>query len=133
MIARTVTLPDSDLNVEQTARAQRVHHLLKQCFSGNRRVENIFRVHELKQGIGACNGYELFRLLRFEFSLKTRAEAFFFRTEFLEMKVHKSENLSDILRRIDAKYFQFIQLIQTFPYPQMVADVAIPESDVYTC
>ncbi len=131
VLSRDDELKGEMLSPQQNSRSSRVFYLLKQAFSGNKRVEAMVRIYELQQGVGSTNGYELFRLLRREFSIKSRTEAIQFRQEFLEMKSQKSDSPVEILRTIEARYLQFRLLIFTCPYPQMTNDVDIPESDLY--
>ena len=131
VLERDVALTTDLLNSQQVSRSSRLFYLLKSAFAGNKRVESITRIYELQQNVGTTNGYELIRLLRKEFSIKSRTEAIQFRQEFLEMKVNKSDGPMEILRTIESKYLQFRQLIFTCPYPKMTSDVDIPESDIY--
>ena len=131
ILERDVSLTADMLSPQQTARSSRLFYLLKSAFAGNKRVEAIIRIFELQQHVGATNGYELVRLLRREYSLKSRTEAIQFRQEILEMKIPKGEGPMEILRTIEAKYLQFRQLLFSCPYPRMIADVDIPESDIY--
>ena len=131
VLERDVALTSDLLSPQQMARSNRLFYLLKSAFAGNKRVESLIRIFELQQNVGATNGYELVRLLRREYSLKSRTEAIQFRQEFLEMKVPKGEGPMEIMRAIEAKYLQFRQLLFSCPYPRMIADVDIPESDIY--
>ena len=131
VLTRSVPLSDAELSGDQWARAQRLYHLVKQTFQGCQRVEGIFGVYEAQAGVGACNGYELMRLLRQEYSLQTRSEALHFRNAVLQFRVVKPDNLVDRLRQIDAKVFQYQQLLRTFPFPAQVRDLQVMESDLY--
>ena len=130
-LAKTSPLYDSQLSSEQTARAQRLAHLLRQAFSGFHRVETIARAFETETCTGATNGYELLRLLRTEFSVQTRTEAISLRQEFLRTHISRYDHLPDLLRQIDVKLFQFHQLIGTYPRPLEVRDLYVGESDLY--
>ena len=131
VLERDVSLTSNLLSPQQMARSSRLFYLVKSAFAGNKRVESIIRIFELEQNVGVTNGYELVRLLRREFSLKSRTEAIQFRQEFLEMKVTKTDSPLEIMRAIEAKYLQFRQLLLSWPYPKMITDVDIPESDIY--
>ena len=131
VLTRSVPLSDAELSSDQWARAQRLYHLVKQTFQGCQRVEGIFGVYEAQAGVGACNGRELMRLLRQKYSLQTRSEALHFRNAVLQFRVVRPDNLVDRLRQIDAKVFQYQQLLRTFPFPAQVRDLQVMESDLY--
>ncbi len=131
VLERDVSLTSDLLSPQQLARSSRLFYLMKSAFAGNKRVESIIRIFELQQNVGTTNGYELVRLFRREFSVKSRTEALQFRQEFLDMKVSKSESPVEIMRAIESKYLQFRQLLLSCPYPKMISDVDIPESDIY--
>lgn len=131
VLERDVSLTSDLLSPQQMSRSSRLFYLLKSAFAGNKRVESIIRIFELQQNVGETNGYELVRLFRREFSVKSRTEALQFRQEFLDLKISKSESPVEIMRTIEARYLQFRQLLMSCPYPRMITDVDIPESDIY--
>ena len=131
VLERDVSLTSDLLSPPQMARSSRLFYLLKSAFAGNKRVESIIRIFELQQNVGSANGYELVRLFRREFSVRSRTEALQFRQEFLDMKVWKSESPVEIMTAIESKYLQFRQLLLSCPYPRMISDVDIPESAIY--
>ena len=57
-LLRTTRIPDAHLQNEQVARGQRLFHLLKQSFTGFKRVEHIMKLFE---ETSSGNGYELLR------------------------------------------------------------------------
>lgn len=102
VLERDVSLTSNLLSPQQMARSSKLFYLVKSAFAGNKRVESIIRIFELEQNIGVTNGYELVRLLRREFSLRSRTEAIQFRQEFLEMKVTKTDGPLEIMFSFDS-------------------------------
>ena len=131
MLTRSHPLQDHEMSVEQGQRSQRLYHLLRQTFQGCSRVQNLVQVFNATRGIGNTNGFELMRLIRLEFSIRTRSEALHFRDEVIRFKVVTYESLPDLIRQVDAKVYQFQQLLATFPEARLVSDVVIQESDMY--
>lgn len=77
------------------------------------------------------NGYELLRLIRMEYSLKTRGETIQARDDVLKTRISKYDDLPDLLRQLDAKLLPFERLLKMFPDPTLVKDISVQESDFY--
>ena len=75
-------------------------------------VDGIFVAHR------GTSGFEALRLLGKEFSLRTRAEASFFRAEVLK-RTYKAENtatqISDVVRKMDVDLSRYRKLVETLP------------------
>ena len=75
-------------------------------------VDGIFVVHR------GTSGFEALRRLGKEFSLRTRAEASFFRAEVMK-RTYKAENsstqISDVVRKMDVDLFRYRKLVETLP------------------
>ena len=127
-LLRTTSIPDGDLQGDQVARGQRLFHLLKQSFSGFKRVEHLMRLFE---ETSSSNGFELLRQIRLEFSLQSRSEFLHFRTALLELKTSKTDSAMNTLREIDAQVLSYRKLVATLPFAHMKVDVDINESDLY--
>ena len=127
-LLRTTSIPDDHLQADQVARGQRFFHLLKQSFSGFKRVEHLMRLFE---ETSSSNGFELLRQIRLEFSLQSRSECLHFRTALLELKTSKTDSAMNTLREIDAQLLSYRKLVATLPFAHMKVDVDINESDLY--
>jgi len=127
-LLRTTSIPDDHLQADQVARGQRLFHLLKQSFSGFKRVEHLMRLFE---ETSSSNGFELLRQIRLEFSLQRRSECLHFRTALLELKTSKTDSAMNTLREIDAQLLSYRKLVATLPFAHMKVDVDINESDLY--
>ena len=79
------------------------------------------------------SGFEGLRLLAREFSLRSRAEAYFFRTEFLA-KTYKASSgvtqVSDIIRQIDVGLSRFRKMIETLPATVSRVGLEVQTSDL---
>ena len=129
VMRRSQPLMDSDLqSAEQVARGQRLFHLVKQSFSGCRKVEQVIKLYEQ---VSTSNGFELLRQIRVEYSLKSRSECLHFRTVLLETKASKHDSPVNILREIDTQLLAYRKLVDTLPEAHMKVDVDINESDLY--
>ena len=75
-------------------------------------VDGIFVAHR------GTSGFEALRLLGKEFSLRTRAEASFFRAEVMK-RTYKAENsstqISDVVRKMDVDLSRYRKLTDTLP------------------
>ena len=54
---------------DQELRARRLFHLIQQAFAGYPKIEHMIRNQIMARGAADANGYELFRLIRREFSI----------------------------------------------------------------
>ena len=70
------------------------------------------------QAVRGTSGFEALRLLAEEFSLRLRAEAAFFRSEFMS-KTFKAQSgptqISDLVRQMDVGLSKYRKLIDTLP------------------
>ena len=57
---------------DQELRARRLFHLIQQAFTGHPKIEHMIRNQIMARGAADANGYELFRLIRREFSIYSR-------------------------------------------------------------
>ena len=77
--------------------------------------------------------FEGLRLLAREFSLRSRAEASFFRTEFLAKTFKASAGVtqvSDIIRQIDVGLSRFRKMIETLPATVSRVGLEVQTSDL---
>ena len=113
------------LKPAQQVRASRLLAMLQQIFTPYPRASMLLQAYV--EGIGVdgifvehrgTSGFEALRLLGKEFSLRTRAEAAFFRAEVLK-KTYKAENtatqISDVVRRMDVDLSRYRKLVGTLP------------------
>ena len=113
------------LKPAQQVRASRLLAMLQQIFTPYPRASMLLQAYV--EGIGVdgifvehrgTSGFEALRLLAKEFSLRTRAEAAFFRAEVLK-KTYKAENtatqISDVVRRMDVDLSRYRKLVGTLP------------------
>ena len=87
-------------------------HMLIQAYVEGIGVDGIFVAHR------GTSGFEALRLLGKEFSLRTRAEASFFRAEVMK-RTYKAENsstqISDVVRKMDVDLSRYRKLVETLP------------------
>jgi len=79
------------------------------------------------------SGFDGLRLLAREFSLRSRAEASFFRIEFLAKTCKASSGLtqvSDIIRQIDVGLSRFRKMIETLPAAVSRVGLEVQTSDL---
>ena len=113
------------LKPAQQVRSSRLLAMLQQIFTPYPRASMLLQAYV--EGIGVdgifvehrgTSGFEALRLLGKEFSLRTRAEAAFFRAEVLK-KTYKAENsatqISDVVRRMDVDLSRYRKLVGTLP------------------
>ena len=74
---------------DQELRARRLFHLIQQAFTGYPKIEHMIRNQIMARGAADANGYELFRLIRREFSIYSRQEALYYRELVLKFTVKK--------------------------------------------
>ena len=87
-------------------------HMLIQAYVEGIGVDGIFVAHR------GTSGFEALRLLGKEFSLRTRAEASFFRAEVMKRtyKAKKSSTqISDVVRKMDVALSRYRKLVETLP------------------
>ena len=120
-------LTDSD----QHLRSQRLLHLLEQAFVGVSRVENLVRQYVLRVGPGRGCGFEVFRLLRQEFSLQSRNEAMSYRNRVLDWNAGSRDNLLDVIRVFEVEVMQFHSMLDSTMYPRLMNDLRLQDADLY--
>lgn len=133
----------SQLRPEQQTRSTRLLSILKSCFSGHARSENLIRAFQ--EGIGSWgavdksysdNGFELLRTLCREYSLRSRAEALSLRAELVNRSFRPSEKetsnttlISDTIRKIDVAVSRFQKLVRTLPSGTETVGVDFSDAD----
>ena len=113
------------LKPAQQLRSSRLLAMLQQIFTPYPRAAMLIQAYV--EGIGVdgifvahrgTSGFEALRLLGKEFSLRTRAEASFFRAEVLK-RTYKAENtatqISDVVRKMDVDLSRYRKLVDTLP------------------
>ena len=113
------------LKPAQQLRSSRLLAMLQQIFTSYPRAAMLIQAYV--EGIGVdgifvahrgTSGFEALRLLGKEFSLRTRAEASFFRAEVLK-RTYKAENaatqISDVVRKMDVDLSRYRKLVETLP------------------
>ena len=113
------------LKPAQQLRSSRLLAMLQQIFTPHPRAAMLIQAYV--EGIGVdgifvahrgTSGFEALRLLGKEFSLRTRAEASFFRAEVLK-RTYKAENtatqISDVVRKMDVDLSRYRKLVDTLP------------------
>ena len=87
-------------------------HMILQAYSEGIGMDGSF------QAVRGTSGFEALRLLAKEFSLRSRAEAAFFRSEFMS-KMFKAQSgptqISDLVRQMDVGLSKYRKLIDTLP------------------
>ena len=115
----------ANLKPAQQLRSARLLAILTQAFADYPRAHMILQAYS--EGIGmdgsfqavrGTSGFEALRLLAKEFSLRSRAEAAFFRSEFMS-KTFKAQGgptqISDLVRQMDVGLSKYRKLIETLP------------------
>ena len=99
---------------DQELRARRLFHLIQQAFTGYPKIEHMIRNQIMARGAADANGYELFRLIRREFSIYSRQEALYYRELVLKFTVKKPsiDGLIDVLREIQTEIESFHSMLQ---------------------
>lgn len=122
---------DMMVDADQHLRSQRLLHLLEQAFHNYPRVENLVRQYVLRVGQGCACGFEVFRLLRQEFSVQTRNEAMSYRNKVLEWSSSSRSNLLDIVRMFEVEVMQFHGMLDSTANPHLMSDLRIRDADLY--
>ena len=115
----------TNLKPAQQLRSARLLAILTQAFAEYPRAHMILQAYS--EGIGmdgsfqavrGTSGFEALRLLAKEFSSRSRAEAAFFRSEFMS-KTFKAQSgptqISDLVRQMDVGLSKYRKLIDTLP------------------
>ena len=102
-------------------------HMLIQAYVEGIGVDGIFVAHR------GTSGFEALRLLGKEFSLRTRAEASFFRAEVMK-RTYKAENsstqISDVVRKMDVDLSRYRKLTDTLPVTVSREGLEIASADL---
>ena len=76
-------------------------------------IEGAAYGENLQRSPGDTCGFEALRLLGHEFSLRSRAEASYFRAEFIKRSFRGE--VSDIVRKVDVELSRYKRLVETLP------------------
>ena len=128
------------LKPAQQLRSSRLLAMLQQIFTPYPRAYMLIQVYV--EGIGVdgifvahrgTSGFEALRLLGKEFSLRTRAEASFFRAEVMK-RTYKAENsstqISDVVRKMDVDLSRYRKLTDTLPVTVSREGLEIASADL---
>ena len=116
----------ASLTKPQAQRSNRLLAILRQAFAGHARADMILRSYiegatygeNLHRSSGDTCGFEALRLLGHEFSLRSRAEASYFRAEFIKRSFRgesAATHVSDIVRKVDVELSRYKRLVETLP------------------
>ena len=116
----------ASLTKPQAQRSNRLFAILRQAFAGHARADMILRSYiegaaygeNLQRSSGDTCGFEALRLLGHEFSLRCRAEASYFRAEFIKRSFRgesAATHVSDIVRKVDVELSRYKRLVETLP------------------
>ena len=130
----------SVLKPAQQTRSARLLAILIQTFKDFPRGNTMLQAYVEGVGVDGAflatrgtSGFEGLRLLAREFSLRSRAEASFFRTEFLAKTFKASAGVtqvSDIIRQIDVGLSRFRKMIETLPATVSRVGLEVQTSDL---
>ena len=130
----------SVLKPAQQTRSARLLAILIQTFKDFPRGNTMLQAYVEGVGVDGAflatrgtSGFEGLRLLAREFSLRSRAEASFFRTEFLAKTFKASvgvTQVSDIIRQIDVGLSRFRKMIETLPATVSRVGLEVQTSDL---
>ena len=120
---------------DQELRARRLFHLIQQAFTGYPKIEHMIRNQIMARGAADANGYELFRLIRREFSIYSRQEALYYRELVLKFTVKKPsiDGLIDVLREIQTEIESFHSMLEASVMARALVDLRINEGDQFCC
>ena len=118
---------------DQELRARRLFHLIQQAFTGYPKIEHMIRNQIMARGAADANGYELFRLIRREFSIYSRQEALYYRELVLKFTVKKPsiDGLIDVLREIQTEIESFHSMLEASVMARALVDLRINEGDQF--
>ena len=87
----------------------------------------------MARGAADANGYELFRLIRREFSIYSRQEALYYRELVLKFTVKKPSiaGLIDVLREIQTEIESFHSMLEASVMARALVDLRINEGDQF--
>ena len=119
---------------DQELRARRLFHLIQQAFTGYPKIEHMIRNQIMARGAADANVYELFRLIRREFSIYSRQEALYYRELVLKFTVKKPsiDGLIDVLREIQTEIESFHSMLEASVMARALVDLRINEGDQFS-
>ena len=85
----------------------------------------------MRVGPGRGCGFEVFRLLRQEFSLQSRNEAMSYRNRVLDWNAGSRDNLLDVIRVFEVEVMQFHSMLDSTMYPRLMNDLRLQDADLY--
>ena len=116
------------LSKGKAARSTKLWYLLKQALSGFQRGVDLAKFVELSQN-GAAAGYELWRALNQELSVRSRVEGQALREQALLIAPPKHlKRPLDIFRHMGSEFARYRKLVVTKYH-----DLALSEADVISC
>ena len=133
-------LHTASLSKGAQVRSARLLAILQQVFASYPRADMLLRAYI--EGVGAdgvyqihrgTSGFEALRILGKEFSLRSRAEASFFRAEVLKKSFRGESNataVSDIVRKLDVELSRYRKLVDTLPTSHSRDGLEIQSADL---
>ena len=133
-------LHTASLSKGAQVRSARLLAILQQVFASYPRADMLLRAYI--EGVGAdgvyqihrgTSGFEALRILGKEFSLRSRAEASFFRAEVLKKSFRGESNataVSDIVRKLDVELSRYRKLVETLPTSHSRDGLEIQSADL---
>ena len=133
-------LHTASLSKGAQVRSARLLAILQQVFASYPRADMLLRAYI--EGVGAdgvyqihrgTSGFEALRILGKEFSLRSRAEASFFRAEVLKKSFRGESNataVSDIVRKLDVELSRHRKLVETLPTSHSRDGLEIQSADL---
>ena len=133
-------LHTASLSKGAQVRSARLLAILQQVFASYPRADMLLRAYI--EGVGAdgvyqihrgTSGFEALRILGKEFSLRSRAEASFFRAEVLKKSFRGESNataVSDIVRKLDVELSRYRKLVDTLPTSHSREGLEIQSADL---
>ena len=133
-------LHTASLSKGAQVRSARLLAILQQVFASCPRADMLLRAYI--EGVGAdgvyqihrgTSGLEALRILGKEFSLRSRAEASFFRAEVLKKSFRGESNataVSDIVRKLDVELSRYRTLVETLPATHSRDGLEIQSADL---
>ena len=133
-------LRTASLSKGAQVRSARLLAILQQVFASYPRADMLLRAYI--EGVGAdgvyqihrgTSGFEALRILGKEFSLRSRAEASFFRAEVLKKSFRGESNataVSDIVRKLDVELSRYRKLVETLPTSHSRDGLEIQSADL---
>ena len=136
-------LRTASLSKGAQVRSARLLAILQQVFASYPRADMLLRAYI--EGVGAdgvyqihrgTSGFEALRILGKEFSLRSRAEASFFRAEVLKKSSRgfrgesNATAVSDIVRKLDVELSRYRKLVETLPTSHSRDGLEIQSADL---